>query len=457
MNDRYFRNIVYLADRGGTGFWRHTQQMMAINCIAQELHLQLDCTQTPVLDQNFYKGMTSVTVQRWLSDNHEHIFNKFLKPLCDANSAFLVYAIDDAMHYTTIPLYNRGRAAFANDKIQANIKSMLNNADFVVVTTQHLKEYYHEMYDVPLENIIAVPNFLPQWWFGGTYDAEKKVKQFSDNKARPRIGIISSLSHFNVDKVRVDKEGNAVKPHKEKQKCKNEAGEDIEVEVEVWKTYDGKVVPFEETEQITDDFDDIADCIRSTVKDFQYVCLGYCPPQIEDLRQQGLIEFHTGVPILNYPQKVNSLNLQAILAPIKKMEFNYCKSHIKYMEAAALGVPLFATNCLPYDRVMPERQLFNDQNDLKDKLIKFKQSSLGLYRKMIEGQWQWLNAKHHEGDFDINTYWMEPNLKIWIDIYRLRQKTLPVQFGVFTDSYELRQKMLKEKTIFKNDNILITK
>lgn len=79
--------------------------------------------------------MTSVTVQRWISDNHEHIFNRFLKPLCDANSAFLVYAIDDAMHYTTIPLYNRGRAAFANDKIQENIKSMLNNADFVVVTT----------------------------------------------------------------------------------------------------------------------------------------------------------------------------------------------------------------------------------------------------------------------------------------------------------------------------------
>jgi hypothetical protein len=29
-----FRNVVYLADRGGTGFWRHTQQMMAVNCIA---------------------------------------------------------------------------------------------------------------------------------------------------------------------------------------------------------------------------------------------------------------------------------------------------------------------------------------------------------------------------------------------------------------------------------------
>lgn len=56
---------------------------------------------------------------------------------------------------------------------------MLNAADFVTVTTDYLKNFYHEHYGVPLENIIAIPNLLPKWWFGDRYDPERKLKQFS--------------------------------------------------------------------------------------------------------------------------------------------------------------------------------------------------------------------------------------------------------------------------------------
>ena len=42
---------------------------------------------------------------------------KFLKPLCDANSAYLVYEIDDAMSDKDIPLFNRGRGAFEGEKV----------------------------------------------------------------------------------------------------------------------------------------------------------------------------------------------------------------------------------------------------------------------------------------------------------------------------------------------------
>ena len=50
------------------------------------------------------------------------------------------------------------------------------------------------------------------------------------------------------------------------------------------------------------------------------------------------------------------------------MEFNRCKSHIKYMECASLGVPLFASDALPYNRVMSDRQLFKTGDELKEKL-----------------------------------------------------------------------------------------
>ena len=163
---------------------------------------------------------------------------KFLKPLMDANAGFLKYEIDDLMFDGTIldetkrdfierkygdisknsiPFFNRGRAAFEGKQVQSNIRTMLNAADFVTVTTDYLKEVYHDVYGVPLENIIAVPNLLPKYLFGDRYEPSKKVKQFE--KAKPkrklRIGIVSSLSHFNIDNVRRDKDGKAVREQKQ--------------------------------------------------------------------------------------------------------------------------------------------------------------------------------------------------------------------------------------------------
>ena len=133
---------------------------------------------------------------------------------------------------------------------------MLNTADFVTVTTDYIKKFYHEHYGVPLENIIAVPNLLPKWWFGDRYDVDAKLKQFSTFKAKPRIGIVSSLSHYNVDNVMEDKNGLAAR------KRKKPDGTDI------WINEDNQEVDEDELSKITDDFDDIAKCVRETVKDF---------------------------------------------------------------------------------------------------------------------------------------------------------------------------------------------
>lgn len=109
------------------------------------------------------------------------------------------------------------------------------------------------------------------------------------------------------------------------------------------------------------------------------------------------------------------------MSPIKKMEFNYCKSHIKTMECAALGVPLFATNCLPYSRVMPREQLFDTQEELKEKLMKLKFTSSHIYKDTIEKQWKWLNSPCYEGDFYLVNYWLEDNLpNVWLPLFKMR-------------------------------------
>lgn len=410
--------------------------LQSVNCVASSFNIVNTATQTAILDPNYYKGITSVTVQRWISDYNREIFMKLLKPVCDANAAFLIYEIDDCMAAKYIELYNRGREAYESPKIQANIKEMLNNADLLITTTDYIKQFYHDWYGVPLENIVALPNLLPRWWFGDRYDEERKVQQFSKNKARPRIGIISSLSHYNVDDVRITKDGLAAR------KKKNTDGK------EVWKNEVGAEVEEAELGHIIDDLTDLIPLIQSTIRDFQWVFFGYCPDVLKPLVDKKLIEVHQGSAILNYASALENLHLQAVVAPIKDCVFNRCKSFIKYMECAAIGVPCYASNYLPYSRVMPRDQLYNTADELKAILLKLKFSSVGVYQKIIQQQWKWLNSPTHEGSFDLKNFWLEDNLNIHIDLRRLRQKPLNISFKLLAKNYEAMVKIEKDNTLF---------
>jgi len=154
---------------------------------------------------------------------------------------------------------------------------------------------------------------------------------------------------------------------------------------------------------------------------------------------------------------MDNLQLQAIIAPIKDMEFNRCKSHIKYMECAAIGVPLFANNYLPYSRVMPKDQLFNSSDELKKMLLDLKFKSIGAYKNLIENQWKWLNSPCDEGDFHLNNYWLEDNLNLWTNMLRLKQKTISVSMQKFEENFMKAKEQEEKNTIFKNDNIQILK
>lgn len=101
-----------------------------------------------------------------------------------------------------------------------------------------------------------MPNLLPRWWFGDKFNSEEKASKFGKFKTKPRIGIVSSLSHYNVDNVMEDSNGLAAR------KKKKPDGTDV------WVSENGKEVSEEELHKIEDDFDDIVKCVRETVKDF---------------------------------------------------------------------------------------------------------------------------------------------------------------------------------------------
>lgn len=68
---------------------------------------------------------------------------------------------------------------------------------------------------------------------------------------------------------------------------------------------------------------------------------------------------------------------------------------------------------------MPKDFLFDTQEELKDKLLKLKFSSAGVYQKIIEANWKWLNEPRKDGDFQIVNSWMEDNIGIWISLFSL--------------------------------------
>ena len=95
---------------------------------------------------------------------------------------------------------------------------MLNESDFVLTTTDYIKEAYHREYNVPLDNIVCIPNFLPRWWIGGKVNLPYKLEMFKQNKSKKiRVGVVSSLSHYNIENVRELPDGKAVYEVKDKQ------------------------------------------------------------------------------------------------------------------------------------------------------------------------------------------------------------------------------------------------
>ncbi len=60
------------------------------------------------------------------------------------------------------------------------------------------------------------------------------------------------------------------------------------------------------------------------------------------------IEFHEGVPATLYLDKMASLDLDLMLAPLDDNPFNRCKSNLRLIEAAAIGAAVIAQDLAPY-------------------------------------------------------------------------------------------------------------
>ena len=103
------------------------------------------------------------------------------------------------------------------------------------------------------------------------------------------------------------------------------------------------------------DLELIADVVRDLASEVEWVFFGMCPDKLRPY----VHEFHTGVPIEEYPRKLASLNLDLALAPLEENAFNECKSNLRLLEYGACGFPVICTDIVPYRDDLPATRVKN--------------------------------------------------------------------------------------------------
>lgn len=97
------------------------------------------------------------------------------------------------------------------------------------------------------------------------------------------------------------------------------------------------------------DLAQVRNVVAELADEVEWVFFGMC---LEDMRPQ-LTEFHKGVPFSDYPRTLAELGLDLAIAPLEPNLFNECKSNLRLLEYGALGIPVIATDILPYRCGLP--------------------------------------------------------------------------------------------------------
>jgi len=188
------------------------------------------------------------------------------------------------------------------------------------------------------------------------YVKSKISDNYEDNKRRPRVGYIGSPTHFNIAGLK----------------------------------------------DVKDDFGDIVNVIKKTLKQFKWVLMGGCPAELAEHVRSGEIEYVGWTRIWDYPSTFNALNVNIVIAPLQNNKFNLAKANIKHIEAGALGLPCVCQNLEPY----------------KDAPLKFNtgEEMIEIIKKVMSDRKRYLT----ESDLarkNACKYWLEDHINEYCSLY----------------------------------------
>jgi glycosyltransferase involved in cell wall biosynthesis len=101
----------------------------------------------------------------------------------------------------------------------------------------------------------------------------------------------------------------------------------------------------------------ISKLLESYQETVEWVFFGMAPEGLE-----GKIEFHPGVSLDQYPEKLASLDLDLALVPLEDNAFNAAKSNLRLLEFGILGWPVICSDVYPY-REAPVTRVKNRYKD----------------------------------------------------------------------------------------------
>jgi glycosyltransferase involved in cell wall biosynthesis len=92
------------------------------------------------------------------------------------------------------------------------------------------------------------------------------------------------------------------------------------------------------------DLELVFDVVKQLANEVDWIFLGMCPDKFRPF----IKEFHYGVSIDAYPQKLASLDLDLAIAPLENSQFNDCKSNLRLLEYGACGYPVVCSDTRAY-------------------------------------------------------------------------------------------------------------
>ena len=173
-------NILFPSDTGGCYFYRLGFPSLCL----QTTYKNINNTELKnfIPDSNLFKLQRTIIMQRFVSDNHLNYFKNFLSPLSKHCGLWTVFEIDDVVVGKDIPNYNAAKPQYIQESFYNNIKYILTECDLITVTTEELKSYYVNEFNLDPNKVIIIPNYLPRWWIGEAYNLAERIQSFEDNK-----------------------------------------------------------------------------------------------------------------------------------------------------------------------------------------------------------------------------------------------------------------------------------
>jgi len=260
----------------------------------------------------------------------------------------MIYDIDDFIWegdgtFEGLPKYNYGYYHLTKEMRDTSVACM-RLMDTICVSTEYLRDYIHQTFDIPLKKFVIVPNTVAQFFWGTERKAPIKY-----TIKKPRVIWTGSPTHWNDDRQLPGDMGNA------------------------WQEW-----------------------VRENVISgkIDYIQMGGCPYFFKDIEDKITI-----VPWVNsykYHLVVKALKPDFAIGPLVPNHFNFSKSDLKAVEMYAIGTVFIGTvfACKmpsPYDDVFVKALDTVTVKDIDD--LFWELTDPEKYNKVMNAQYEYMKTE----------------------------------------------------------------